>query len=95
MSKILQARIQQKNASEQEWLESRLIPLRGEIIVYNATETSPTRLKIGDGTSTVNALNFLVTYATKVDIEKLFNGTTITTTSLLGTATLGQMILGE
>lgn len=95
MSKVLKTRIQQKHAAEQEWLESTLVPLAGEVIVYDATDTTPAQLKIGDGISTVPALQFLFTYATKLDIENLFGGSTVTTTSLLGTATLGQMILGE
>ena len=95
MSKTINTRIKQKHATEQEWLESTLVPLAGEVIVYDATDTTPAQLKIGDGISAVSALQFLVTYATKLDIENLFGGSTITTTSLLGTATLGQMILGE
>lgn len=96
MSKTINTRIKQKHATETEWLTSSLIPLDGEIIIYDEdTNYNYKRIKVGDGISTVSALQFLFTYATKLDIENLFGGSTITTTSLLGTATLGQMILGE
>lgn len=86
------------------------VPLPGELVVYDrelsadgsilelpSNRTMPynyARLKIGDGHTSISSLPFLLTYATKLDIENLFGGSAITTTSLLGTATLGQMILG-
>ena len=60
-NKILKTRSQQKRAVEADWKKaSGFIPLRGEIIVYEADENySAPRLKIGDGNTNVNDLPFV------------------------------------
>ena len=59
-TKELNSRIMQKSSTEEEWraVASTFIPLRGEVCVYFMTDGS-TKLKVGDGTTTVGALPFL------------------------------------
>jgi len=55
-SKILNARIQQKNAPTADWKKAiNFIPLAGEIIIY----TDLNRFKIGDGLTKINDLKFV------------------------------------
>jgi alpha-beta hydrolase superfamily lysophospholipase len=72
--KTIKSRIQQKHDIEANWLKSSLVPLRGELIVYDseidengvdlALPTGRTerytyaRYKIGDGRTVVNDLPF-------------------------------------
>lgn len=59
-TKELNSRIMQKTSTEAEWeaVASTFIPLRGEVCVYFMADGS-TKLKVGDGTTTVGTLPFL------------------------------------
>ena len=59
-TKELNSRIMQKSSTEGEWeaVASTFIPLRGEVCVYFMTDGS-TKIKIGDGTTTVGDLPFV------------------------------------
>ena len=60
MSKTLKTRMKQKHETEANWLKSSLIPLEGEIIIYEPdTSHNYSRLKVGDGVTGVNDLPFL------------------------------------
>ena len=58
--KTMQTRIQQKSDIEQNWNQSDLVPLAGELIIYlpDANHTA-SRLKIGDGVTVVTNLPFI------------------------------------
>lgn len=71
----IKTRIQLKNDTEANWNKARnFIPLKGELIIYSADESHPfSRLKVGDGITTVVALPFVSTgsideHAIAVDI---------------------------
>jgi hypothetical protein len=77
MPKVMQSRIQHKHDLEVNWLKATFVPLKGELIIYDAendtdaipegrtTRYSYSRFKIGDGVKTVNELQFtLDNYAT-------------------------------
>ena len=57
---IFNTRIQQKHDIEANWVKAvNFIPKAGEIIIYDADENhNYTRLKIGDGLTLINNLNF-------------------------------------
>ena len=58
MSQI-KTRMQQKIDTTANWEKAiNFIPLKGEIIVYQ-DDNVPTKIKIGDGTTKVNDLDFL------------------------------------
>ena len=59
-TKELNSRIMQKASTEEEWeaVASTFIPLRGEVCVYFMTDRT-TKIKIGDGTTTVANLPFV------------------------------------
>ena len=72
--KELKVRVQQKHDVEANWVKATsFIPKAGEIIIYDADAThSYPRLKIGDGTTTINALPFSgVEKADKIDIPQI------------------------
>ena len=59
MAKTLKTRIVHKHASEAEWSSSSLIPMQGELIIYDADNNyTYGRFKIGDGVHTVAELPF-------------------------------------
>lgn len=61
MEKRIQSRIIQKHATEVEWNSSSLIPLQGELIIYDADSMYPyQRFKVGDGVTVVSALPFIL-----------------------------------
>lgn len=62
MSKSLKMRIQNKHDVEANWLlAENFIPLAGEVIIYDPDEThDKARIKIGDGNTLINALDFIV-----------------------------------
>ena len=69
--KLVVGRIQQKRATAAEWAESTLVPLEGEIIIYEADDTIPyPRLKVGDGVSLPSQLPFFMSGS------YVFSGTT-------------------
>lgn len=62
MSKeTVHARIQLKNDTEANWERAKnFVPLKGEIIIYSADDAHPfSRIKIGDGITTVTNLPFI------------------------------------
>lgn len=54
-------RIQMKNDTEANWNRAiNFVPLQGEVIIYSADESHPfSRIKIGDGETTVINLPFI------------------------------------
>ena len=58
--KNLKTRIVNKHDTVENWLVSDFIPLKGEIIIYDADSNYPERMKIGDGVNNVNNLPFVV-----------------------------------
>lgn len=58
----MKARVSQLHKTEAEWLKlSSFIPAAGEIVVYDADDKySYTRLKIGDGVTTLHNLPFFI-----------------------------------
>ena len=59
--KVIKTRIQLKNDTETNWNKAvNFIPKQGEIIIYSADDSHPySRLKVGDGTTTVIGLPFI------------------------------------
>ena len=59
--KILEARVQMKTDTEENWLKAtNFIPKNGEIIIYAIDAThNYQRVKVGDGTTLVNSLPFI------------------------------------
>lgn len=59
-NKTIKTRVVQKHAIENDWNKATgFIPLKGEMIIYDADSThSYTRLKIGDGETPVSLLPF-------------------------------------
>ncbi len=59
--KVIKTRIQLKNDTETNWDRAvNFVPKQGEIIIYSADESHPfSRLKVGDGNTTVTALPFI------------------------------------
>ena len=75
--KTLKTRVKMKHGKESEWkLATNFTPLIGEIIVYDAdnNHTSP-RLKIGDGSTKVNNLPFVISALTNDDIDAICGST--------------------
>lgn len=60
MDSVIYKRMQQRNDVEENWNKAtNLIPLMGEIIVYNPDQNhSNTRFKIGDGKNFLKDLPF-------------------------------------
>lgn len=74
--KILKARQVQKHDTEANWItagRNGFIPKKGEIIIYDKDSSHTTiRIKIGDGSSNVSSLPFLLDgYATEDQIENV------------------------
>ena len=59
--KVIKTRIQLKNDTEANWKKAvNFIPKQGEIIIYSADGSHPySRLKVGDGSTTVTTLPFI------------------------------------
>lgn len=57
----IKARIQLKNDTEENWNKAiNFVPLQGEIIIYSADNSHPfSRIKVGDGITTVTKLPFV------------------------------------
>lgn len=98
-NKHMNVRIQHKHGLESEWaLAVNFTPLLGELIIYDADENniSP-RVKFGNGIDNVNDLPFLyeIDYASQLafNVNEIVIGNTNTTTSVLGQAMLGYMVL--
>lgn len=85
--KKINTRIVNKHAREADWLASTLIPLCGELIIYDKEVDSdgnvikPERVKIGDGVSSANDLAFIASQPVATDeevMEILFSYNVIT-----------------
>ena len=61
MAKSIKTRIQNKHDTEANWkLATTFVPLAGEVIIYDADSAHDrARVKIGDGETLVNALEFI------------------------------------
>ena len=71
-NKTIYGRIEHKHDTEADWKKSSLIPLQGEIIVYDKDSTyNYERFKIGDGNTSVNELPFADAH--KADVEHTHN----------------------
>ena len=83
-SKKYNARTVHKNDKEANWsLAENFIPLKGELIVYNADEeNSFARLKMGDGETYVKDLPFLNPLSTGEALNSLLGG--------IGTSTISE-----
>ena len=78
--KTVDTRIKQKHDTQANWETSTLIPLDGELIIYDTDENfSYKRFKIGDGKTPVNALPFSV-----VSAENIYFDEDITITTAVG-----------
>ena len=73
----IKTRIQLKNDTEANWNKAiNFIPLKGEVIIYSADDTHPfSRLKVGDGNTTVINLPFINTG--NLNENRIFVDTTI------------------
>ena len=88
-NKILQARTTQKIDTSENWAKAiNFVPLNGEFIIYSDTK----QIKVGDGVTTVNDLEFCITEATYEDIDKWISLSD--TTSVVGEAVVGTAIVG-
>ena len=72
---IFNTRIQQKHDVEANWVKAvNFIPKAGEIIIYDADEShNYARLKIGDGLTLINNLNFSTAGALRPITEEEIN----------------------
>jgi hypothetical protein len=71
-NKILNARVQHKIDTWENWSKAEnFIPLLGELIIYTTNEKgeAETKIKIGDGTTKVNDLEFAVANSASGDTE--------------------------
>lgn len=61
MSRNIKTRIQHKHDIEANWLQAvNFVPLAGELIVYDAdADHAKPRIKLGDGVTLVNQLEFI------------------------------------
>ena len=77
MTRVIKERIQLKNDTEANWNKAKnFVPLKGEVIIYSADDTHPfSRLKVGDGNTTVNNLPFID--ATTLNGIKMEVGSTV------------------
>jgi hypothetical protein len=108
-NKTLKTRVVNKHDVEANWkLATNFSPLNGEFIIYDEDENySYKRIKIGNGKDLVSDLpfideylsNIVETYIMNIDYSLLAFDTseivvnTTATTSVLGQAILGQMVL--
>lgn len=52
-------RVMNKHDTEANWSNSNLVPLNGEIIIFEADDNAPyPRFKVGDGETNINSLPF-------------------------------------
>lgn len=63
-TKTLNTRIQNKHATYSAWeaVATTFTPYDGEVVIYDAENGKPTRVKIGDGTTLIGSLPFLTSY---------------------------------
>lgn len=74
--KTLNTRIIHKHDIESNWIKAvNFIPKQGEIIVYDIDENYDyERMKIGDGTTLVSALPFILSTISDESIDLICNG---------------------
>lgn len=75
----IKSRIVHKHDIEKNWLKAtNFIPMKGEIIVYDIDENyNYERMKIGDGTTVVSSLQFVIDTITDNAIDDICNGQSI------------------
>lgn len=75
--KNFNARIVNKHDIEANWNKAtNFIPKQGELIVYDIDSNySYERFKLGDGTTVVNLLPFVVTAITNTEIDEICSAT--------------------
>lgn len=67
--KSINARVVMKTDTEANWAKAvNFIPKKGEVIVYSG---NPPKIKVGDGTTKVNALPFMTTAITNDEIDTI------------------------
>ena len=73
---ILKTRIINKHDTEENWLKAtNFIPKKGELIVYDVDAThNYERIKMGDGSTLVKNLPFIVEPLTNADIDEVCGG---------------------
>lgn len=78
MAEILQARVEQKTATEAAWLANSTILLSGEQAFVLAPDgLSPMNFKIGDGTKAFSALPYWINYAAGLVVPTVAPGGTL------------------
>ena len=94
----IKSRIQLKTDTYENWGKATgFTPKKGEAVIYQA-EGQMTNIKIGDGSTAVTSLPFILeidyTKSLAFDTSEIVFGTnSSTTTAVLGQAKLGQMVL--
>lgn len=74
MAKEIKIRSQQKNDTEANWVKAtNFVPLKGEIIIYNDKKN----LKIGDGTTKVNSLDFFMKEMSDDTVASIYNSISV------------------
>lgn len=71
--KTFNSRIIHKHDTEANWNNATsFIPFAGEIIIYDAdAEHDYERIKVGDGTSNINSLEFINDFITDDEIDEI------------------------
>lgn len=69
MIKTIKTRILNRYDTESNWNNNQVIPLKGEIIIYETNEL--TKIKIGDGTSYASQLDFINEAISNEDIDEI------------------------
>lgn len=70
--KVINGRIAQKHDTPENWAKAtNFIPLKGEIIIYDATAESYPKIKVGDGVTTINGLPFIDEYITLDEVDAI------------------------
>ena len=75
MAKSTNARVTQKIDTATNWSAAQnFTPLKGEFILYSDDEGATQKIKVGDGNTKVNDLDFyLEEAASEKEIDNLFN----------------------
>lgn len=67
MAKVIKGRVLQKIDTTENWKRAiNFVPLKGEICIYADADETP-KIKIGDGTTNVNDLDFVAAEAITAD----------------------------
>lgn len=73
---VLKTRIIHKHDTEEHWnLATNFVPKKGELIVYDIDDTyNYERIKMGDGSTLVSDLPFIIEPLTNADIDEVCGG---------------------